>query len=130
MKIEFKNRTNEEMQELEKSLVVGQELIKFHYNNWFCRWEWYGVRVKNITPKGRIRLDNGELLDYLPSNYYRVDDEEALKLIQQMRFNITTKKLIEDTRDSINVFLGRVSVEDQKALNEILLKYRNDMERI
>lgn len=69
------NRSSEEIREVFNNVKPNDKLVKVSYLSWGDEYSFKIVTVVKRTPKGSIRLDNGELLKYMPSNYYLLDEQ-------------------------------------------------------
>lgn len=69
------NRSSEEIREVFNNVKPNDKLVKVSYLSWGGEYSFKIVTVIKRTPKGSIRLDNGELLKYMPSNYYLLDEQ-------------------------------------------------------
>ena len=127
------------MNELERkewisNLKEGDKVANEHYNSWRGGSYYQIYTVKKITPTGKIRLDNGVLLNsngrYYPrdvwnSNSYNIEPvtDEILNSIKTRKIKNKLSSNIESIFKDYN--LMGMSLEDLKAINNILEKYVN-----
>ena len=127
------------MNELERrewlsNLKEGDKVANEHYNSWRGGSYYKIYTVKKITPTGKIRLDDGILLNsngrYYPrdvwnSNSYDIEPvtEEILEVIRIRKLKIKLSSNIESIFKDYN--LMGMSVDDLEAINNILEKYVN-----
>ena len=121
-----------ERKEWISNLKEGNKVANEHYNTW--RGSYYQIyTVKKITPTGKIRLDNGVLLNS-NGRYYNRDvwgsgeDYNIEPVTDEILNSIKTRKIKNKLRSNIeSIFkdynLMGMSVEDLKAINNILEKY-------
>lgn len=131
------------MNELERrewlsNLKSGDQVANEHYNSWRGGSYYQIYTVKKITPTGKIRLDNGVLLNQ-NGKYYNRDvwgggeDYNIEPVTEEILNSIKTRKIKNKLRSNIeSIFkdynLMGMSVEDLKAINNILEKYVNKEE--
>jgi len=111
--------TNEERDNIFKSLNKDDMLYDVEWSIYINRYIIRELKVKNRTPKGFIRLDNADLLKYLPSSYY----------IPSVEFNnwYRKNKLQEEVLKKMNylpketeTFIKNLEYEDAVTLKIIL----------
>ena len=128
------------MNELERrewlsNLKSGDQVANEHYNTWRGESYYQIYTVKKITPTGKIRLDNGVLLNS-NGKYYNRDvwgggeDYNVEPVTDEILNSIKTRKIKKKLSSNIeSIFkdynLMGMSVEDLKAINNILEKYIN-----
>lgn len=110
---------NEERKEVWSSLKQGDVLVEISWNSWGDRYYIKQHEVKKRTPKGWIRLDNGELLKEFNSNYHAITNEltewfEKIKLEEDL-LNFMNLDIMRNKRE----FKSNLSFEDAKLLKEI-----------
>ncbi len=118
--------SNEEMNNIFKSLKIGDELVKIDYSFWHCNYNIKTVKVKNITSKGNVRLDNDELLKNLSSGYYPINNEDVQECIKKINIeNQVISKISYLPREN-KTFINNLEYEDAVILNNILNKIFKD----
>lgn len=126
------------MNELERrewlsNLKSGDQVANEHYNSWRGGSYYQIYTVKKITPTGKIRLDNGVLLNQ-NGKYYNRDvwgggeDYDIEPVTEEILNSIKTRKIKNKLSSNIeSIFkdynLMGMSVEDLEAINNILEKY-------
>ena len=124
-----------ERKEWVSNLKEGDKVANEHYNSWRGGSYYQIYTVKKITPTGKIRLDNGVLLNQ-NGKYYNRDvwgggeDYNIEPVTDEILNSIKTRKIKNKLRSNIeSIFkdynLMGMSVEDLKAINNILEKYVN-----
>ena len=124
-----------ERREWLSNLKEGDQVANKHYNTWRDGSYYEIYTVKKITPTGKIRLDNGVLLNQNGKYYNRdiwgsgedyniepVTDEilEAIRIRKlKIKLNDKISKIFKDYN------LMGMTVEDLEAINNILEKYVN-----
>lgn len=127
-----------ERREWLSNLKSGDQVANEHYNSWRGGSYYQIYTVKKITPTGKIRLDNGVLLNQ-NGKYYNCDvwgggeDYNIEPVTDEILNSIKTRKIKNKLRSNIeSIFkdynLMGMSVEDLKAINNILEKYINKEE--
>lgn len=122
-----------EKREWLSNLKSGDQVANEHYNSWRGGSYYQIYTVKKITPTGKIRLDNGVLLNQ-NGKYYNRDvwgggeDYDIEPVTEEILNSIKTRKIKNKLRSNIeSIFkdynLMGMSVEDLKAINNILEKY-------
>lgn len=122
-----------ERREWLSNLKSGDQVANEHYNSWRGGSYYQIYTVKKITPTGKIRLDNGVLLNQ-NGKYYNRDvwgggeDYNIEPVTEEILNSIKTRKIKNKLRSNIeSIFkdynLMGMSVEDLKAINNILEKY-------
>ena len=126
-----------ERREWLSNLKEEDKVANEHYNPWRGGSYYQIYTVKKITPTGKIRLDNGVLLNsdgsYSPrdvwnSNSYNIEPvtDEILNSIKTRKIKNKLSSNIESIFKDYN--LMGMSLEDLKAINNILEKYVNKEE--
>lgn len=128
------------MNELERkewisNLKEGDKVANEHYNSWRGGSYYQIYTVKKITATGKIRLNNGILLNQ-NGKYYNRDvwgggedyniepvTDEILEAIRIRKLKIKLSSNIESIFKDYN--LMGMSVEDLETINNILEKYIN-----
>lgn len=123
-KQEFYNKQYEWCKSLKKGDLVALNLQCRNLYNKFPKYIF--VKVKNITPKGSIRLENGDLIkietaksfpiDINPVEDYMLEHNKQMEKIRKIYYNI----------DKID-FL-KMEKEDIETLYNIMNKYLNEGE--
>lgn len=122
-----------ERREWLSNLKAEDKVANEHYNSWRGGSYYQIYTVKKITPTGKIRLDNGVLLNQ-NGKYYNRDvwgggeDYDIEPVTEEILNSIKTRKIKNKLRSNIeSIFkdynLMGMSVEDLKAINNILEKY-------
>ena len=122
-----------ERREWLSNLKSGDQVANEHYNSWRGGSYYQIYTVKKITPTGKIRLDNGVLLNQ-NGKYYNRDvwgggeDYNIEPVTDEILNSIKTRKIKNKLSSNIeSIFkdynLMGMSVEDLKAINNILEKY-------
>lgn len=124
-----------ERREWLSNLKEGNKVANEHYNSWRGGSYYQIYTVKKITPTGKIRLDNGVLLNQ-NGKYYNRDvwgggedyniepvTDEILEAIRIRKLKIKLSSNIESIFKDYN--LMGMSIEDLEAINNILEKYVN-----
>ena len=123
-----------ERREWLSNLKEGDKVANEYYNSWRGGSYYQIYTVKKITPTGKIRLDNGVLLNsngrYYPrdvwgSNSYDIEPvtDEILEAIRIRKLKIKLSSNIESIFKDYN--LMGMSLEDLETINNILEKYIN-----
>ena len=127
------------MNELERkewlsNLKEGNKVANEHYNSWRGGSYYKIYTVKKITPTGKIRLDNGVLLNsngrYYPRDVWNSNSYNIEPVTDEILNSIKTRKIKNKLSSNIesifkNYNLMGMSLEDLKAINNILEKYVN-----
>lgn len=124
-----------ERREWLSNLKEGNKVANEHYNTWRGGSYYQIYTVKKITPTGKIRLDNGVLLNQ-NGKYYNRDvwgggeDYNIEPVTDEILNSIKTRKIKKKLSSNIeSIFkdynLMGMSVEDLEAINNILEKYVN-----
>lgn len=122
--LKLPKRSKEEENEIFKNLKPGDKLVKIERSHWYINDYRIGYyTVKNKTPKGSIRFTNGDLLKYLPSDFYlpfEVEDWLSKKSIENeiMDYLFKIDKDKEDFKDNLEY-------QDAVELNKLLEKIFN-----
>ena len=124
-----------ERKEWISNLKEGDKVANEHYNSWRGGSYYQIYTVKKITPSGKIRLNNGILLNQ-NGKYYNRDvwgggedyniepvTDEILEAIRIRKLKIKLSSNIESIFKDYN--LMGMSVEDLETINNILEKYIN-----
>lgn len=121
-----------ERREWLSNLKAGDKVANKHYNPWRDGSYYEIYTVKKITPTGKIRLDNGTLLDndgYYSNlerwgnTTYNIEPvtDEILEVIRIRKLKIKLNDKISKIFKDYN--LMGMSVEDLETINNILEKY-------
>ena len=123
-----------ERREWLSNLKAEDKVANEHYNSWRGGSYYKIYTVKKITPTGKIRLDDGILLNQ-NGKYYNRDvwggedyniepvTDEILEAIRIRKLKIKLSSNIESIFKDYN--LMGMSVDDLEAINNILEKYVN-----
>ena len=122
-----------ERKERISNIKAGDKVANEHYNSWRGGSYYQIYTVKKITPTGKIRLDNGVLLNQ-NGKYYNRDvwgggeDYDIEPVTEEILNSIKTRKIKKKLSSNIeSIFkdynLMGMSVEDLEAINNILEKY-------
>ena len=123
-----------ERREWLSNLKEEDKVANEHYNSWRGGSYYQIYTVKKIIPTGKIRLNNGVLLNsngrYYPrdvwnSNSYDIEPvtDEILEAIRIRKLKIKLNDKISKIFNDYN--LMGMSVEDLETINNILEKYIN-----
>ena len=121
-----------ERREWLSNLKEGNKVANEHYNTWRGGSYYQIYTVKKITPTGKIRLDNGVLLNsngrYYPrdvwgSNSYNIEPvtDEILNSIKTRKIKNKLCSNIESIFKDYN--LMGMNIEDLETISNILEKY-------
>lgn len=124
-----------ERREWLSNLKEGNKVANEHYNSWRGGSYYQIYTVKKITPTGKIRLDNGVLLNQ-NGKYYNRDvwgggeDYNIEPVTDEILNSIKTRKIKNKLSSNIeSIFkdynLMGMSVDDLETINNILEKYVN-----
>ena len=127
-----------ERREWLSNLKEEDKVANEHYNSWRGGSYYQIYTVKKITPTGKIRLNNGILLNQ-NGKYYNRDiwgsgeDYNIEPVTDEILNSIKTRKIKNKLSSNIeSIFkdynLMGMSVEDLEAINNILEKYVNKEE--
>ena len=124
-----------ERREWLSNLKAEDKVANEHYNSWRGGSYYQIYTVKKITPTGKIRLNNGILLNQ-NGKYYNRDvwgggedyniepvTDEILEAIRIRKLKIKLSSNIESIFKDYN--LMGMSVDDLETINNILEKYVN-----
>ena len=117
--------TEEESKNIWENLMPGDTLVKFERCGWAGDEYYITVRkVEKKTPKGSVRLDNGNLLKYLPSDTYLATEEvfEWAKKIQLEKELMTLLYEIDRNKKTVRSNLDYDTALQLKEIFENLLK--------
>lgn len=121
-----------ERREWLSNLKSGDQVANEHYNSWRGGSYYQIYTVKKITPTGKIRLDNGVLLNsngrYYPRDVWNSNSYDIEPVTDEILNSIKTRKIKNKLSSNIeSIFkdynLMGMSVEDLEAINNILEKY-------
>lgn len=124
-----------ERREWISNLKEGDKVANEHYDSWRGGSYYHIYTVKKITPTGKIRLDNGVLLNQ-NGKYYNHDvwgggeDYNIEPVTEEILNSIKTRKIKNKLSSNIeSIFkdynLMGMNLEDLKTINNILEKYIN-----
>ena len=124
-----------ERKEWISDLKEGDKVANEHYNSWRGGSYYQIYTVKKITPSGKIRLNNGVLLNQ-NGKYYNRDvwgggeDYNIEPVTEEILNSIKTRKIKNKLSSNIeSIFkdynLMGMSIEDLETINNILEKYIN-----
>lgn len=118
--------SEEEKNNIFKSLKSGDELLIIDYSIWSMGYKIVTVKVKNVTAKGNVRLDNNGLLKYLPSNYYPKSNISIQDCVNQIIVENNVLNNINKLPREHKTFSKNLEYEDAIVLNNILNKIFKD----
>ena len=129
---------NTERKEWLSNLKEGDKVANEHYDSWRGGSYYQIYIVKKITPTGKIRLDNGVLLDS-NGRYYNRDvwgggeDYDIEPVTEEILNSIKTREIKNKLSSNIeSIFkdynLMGMNLEDLETINNILEKYVNKEE--
>ena len=125
------------MNELERkewlsNLKEDDKVANEHYNTWRGGSYYQIYTVKKITPTGKIRLNNGILLNsngrYYPRDVWNSNSYNIEPVTDEILNSIKTRKIKNKLCSNIeSIFkdynLMGMSIEDLETINNILEKY-------
>ena len=123
-----------ERREWLSNLKEEDQVANEHYNSWRGGSYYQIYTVKKITATGKIRLDNGVLLNsngrYYPRDVWDSNSYDIEPVTDEILNSIKTRKIKNKLSSNIeSIFkdynLMGMSVEDLEAINNILEKYVN-----
>ena len=123
-----------ERREWLSNLKEEDKVANEHYNTWRGGSYYEIYTVKKITPTGKIRLDNGVLLNsngrYYPRDVWNSNSYDIEPVTEEILNSIKTRKIKNKLSSNIeSIFkdynLMGMSIEDLEAINNILEKYIN-----
>lgn len=79
-------------------------------NNWHKSYTWKFEKVKKITPTGKIRLENGDLLNSLEP--YKVYDKEMETIYNQDMLKENLKDMIYYTFNERDDIIKNLSIDE------------------
>lgn len=113
--------TEQQIQNIWDNLKENDVLVCIERNTWSKLYDITYYKVKNKTPKGNIRLTNGDLIKDLYSNCYLLDND--LKLcINKINLEIKTYNLIHEIYINKSDILKNLEYERIVQLEKILSK--------
>ena len=121
-----------ERKEWLSNLKEGDKVTNEHYNTWRGGSYYQIYTVKKITPTGKIRLDNGVLLNsngrYYPRDVWNSNGYDIEPVTDEILNSIKTRKIKNKLCSNIeSIFkdynLMGMSIEDLETINNILEKY-------
>lgn len=120
MEVKIPYYSPEQNKENMENLKNGDTLVRFRRTALSSKIYIQYFKVKNITPTGKVRLDNNNLLNSI-SGYYPMTDEikELIKKVERQNEIESCLNVIERTGKG---FFKELSEEDEIMLLEILKK--------
>lgn len=121
-----------ERREWLSNLKSGDQVANEHYNSWRGGSYYQIYTVKKIIPTGKIRLNNGVLLNsngrYYPRDVWNSNSYDIEPVTEEILNSIKTRKIKNKLSSNIeSIFkdynLMGMSVEDLETINNILEKY-------
>lgn len=125
--ISLPDYTIEERKEIFKNLKKGDTFYSIGFDSWRLRWYVVEKEVKNVTPKGNVRLISGELIKDFLYGYY-LKDEKTKEFIESVRISNRLSKEIDFFRYNQSEVLRIIEKKDAEIINNILTKYRREIE--
>lgn len=113
--------TEEQKNEMWNSLGEGDKIVEIEWNRW--RNDYY-IRTHNIikrTPKGSLRLENGELIKSFESKYYIINDDIKC-FVYNNKLEEDVMGLIYKVNSDKKKFKDNLTVEYALELKELLSK--------
>lgn len=101
-----------------REIKEGTVLYRREWNIWNSNYMWEFVKVKKITPTGKIRLENGALLNSLED--FGVYDSEAEQVYIQDKIKEHVGSMIVDMGRNIKNIMNEISIEDTIRLGNML----------
>ena len=121
-----------ERREWLSNLKEEDKVANEHYNSWRGGSYYQIYTVKKIIPTGKIRLNNGVLLNsngrYYPRDVWNSNSYDIEPVTEEILNSIKTRKIKNKLSSNIeSIFkdynLMGMSVEDLETINNILEKY-------
>lgn len=111
--------SKEEREKVWNELKAGDLILKIDWNTWGQRYNVSYMDIVKRTPKGWLRLNNGELLKEFYSDYYIITDEikEWIRKIELEEDLLTFMNL--NIMRNKKEFKENLSYEDAQLLKEI-----------
>lgn len=103
---------------MSREIKEGTVLYRRKCNIWNSTYEWEFVKVKKITPTGKIRLENGTLLNSLED--FDVYDSEAEQVYIQDKIKEHVGSMLVDMVRNMRHIMNEISLEDTVRLGNIL----------
>lgn len=119
--------SDKERNDIFKSLKAGDELISISYSTWNCVYSIRTVKVKNVTTKGNVRLENNDLLKYLPNGCYPKDNTDVQECIKKISMENKVLNNMNHILRETKAFTNNLEYEDAVILNNILSKIFKDV---
>lgn len=95
---------------MNKDLEIGTVLYKREFNIYRHEFDWEFRTIKNITKTGKIRLDNGVLLNSL--GYFKVFSDEGRKLLIEDKIKKNVKNIIYYLSSNKDNAINELPIED------------------
>lgn len=117
--------SNEESARAFRELKENDTIVEVEKPVWGS-WHIREHKVMRITPKGFIRLDNGELLKYLEYGYH-IPTKEFQEWFSKIKLEYEVFRLLNKAaREESRKFKNNLEYEDALKLKEILEKILKD----
>lgn len=117
--LKFPTMSEEEEKKVWDNLKPNDKLVCIERSNWGGHYYIREHTILRRTPKGNIRLDNNELLKYLPSNYFPIS-EELKKCIKLIILEEKVMNLLYEANRAEEKFKLNLNYEDAIELKSIL----------
>lgn len=111
--------SDEERQKIWDNLKPNDKLVCIEHNNWSDDYHIKYFTVVKRTPKGSVRLHNGELLKYFYSSYYIVTNEVE-EWIRKIQLEKEVMSLLSEADRNRRDFKENLNCDDAVKLKEIL----------
>ena len=118
MEIKLPKYDKEDAEKDFKNLKKGDVLVEFYYDRWYDRLCFRYLTVNNITPKGRVRFDDGSLYDNMGKLYLKTD--EVKETIRKIRRRQELLSLVNKLERKLDKFVDVLLEEDEENLINIL----------
>ena len=113
--------TEDQRFEMWDSLKEGDKILEIEWNYWGND---YHIRTHNIikrTPKGSLRLGNGELIKSFESKYYVINDDIKMFLYNN-KLEEDVMRLLYEVNSDKKKFKDNLTTEYALELKELLFK--------
>lgn len=116
---------NEEERKIQwDNLKTNDKIVSIERNYWGDNYSFKYYTIVNKTPKGSVRLNNGQLLKAFYSNYYIITDELE-DCIKNIELENAIMSLLFDVDRDRKKFKSNLEYEDAVKLKEILERTMN-----
>lgn len=118
--LELPEISDKERQNIWENLKPNDKIVGIQRSGWSGESYYIGYHtIIKRTPKGSIRLENGELLKYFPSNYYIMTDE-LKEWMRKIKLEESLMNLLYELDRDKKYFKDNLTYEDTIKLTEIL----------